>query len=277
MASNRFFVRFWGVRGSLPVPDTSTVKFGGNTSCVEIRCGDHVLVFDAGSGIHPLGNLLIEEEVKRLDLFFTHAHYDHIGGLPFFAPFHSAQTSIDVWSGHRDDNKITTRQMVKMFMKPPFFPVRPEIFKAKVSYNDFIPGDGFNLPGGIAIRTLSLNHPGGSVGYKIRFCGKTICYITDTEHIQGGLDQEILRLIQGADIVIYDATYCDEEFKQFIGFGHSTWQEGIRLCEAAGVRQFCIFHHHPSRDDAMMSEIENQAQKLHPNCVAAREGMRLDP
>lgn len=277
MAEEEFFVRFWGVRGSLPSPGPNTIEFGGNTPCVEVRCGERVLVFDAGSGIHPLGNQLVSEGINRLDLFFTHTHYDHIGGLPFFGPFYSEETTIDIWSGHMDDDETTTKQMVKKFMSPPFFPVPPEIFKARVGYHDFAPGNQFDLPGGIVIKTVALNHPGGSMGYRVDFDGRSICYITDTEHVPGEPDQAILDLIQGANIMIYDATYCDTEFDRFIGFGHSTWQEGIRLCEAAGVEQYCIFHHRPSHDDATMRNIEQEAKALFPNAVAVREGMQLIP
>lgn len=277
MANEQFFVRFWGVRGSLPTPGPSTVEFGGNTPCVEIRCGEHVLIFDAGSGINPLGDLLWSEGVKEMDLFFTHTHYDHIGGLPFFAPFMSAENRIDIWSGHTEDDQTTTKALVQKFMSPPFFPVPPEIFKAKVGYHDFIPGDQFDLPGGVTIKTILLNHPGGSMGYRVEFGGKSICYVTDTEHVPGKPDQNILQLIQDADVVIYDATYCDTEFEKFVGFGHSTWQEGIRLCEAANVGKYCIFHHRPSHDDETMRSIEKQAQAIYPNSVVLREGMQITP
>ncbi len=277
MANEQFFVRFWGVRGSLPTPGPSTVEFGGNTPCVEIRCGDRVLIFDAGSGIHPLGDLLWSEGVKELDLFFTHTHYDHIGGLPFFAPFMSAETRIDIWSGHTEDDATTTKALVQKFMSPPFFPVPPEIFKAKVGYHDFTPGNQFDLPGGVTIKTILLNHPGGSMGYRIEFGGKSICYVTDTEHVPGKPDQNILGLIQDADVVIYDATYCDSDFERFVGFGHSTWQEGIRLCKAANAGKYCIFHHRPSHDDATMRSIEKQAQEIYPDSVVLREGMQINP
>ena len=276
MSRREFYVRFWGVRGSLPSPGPETVEFGGNTPCLEIRCGERVLVFDAGSGILPLGNALCGENINDLDLFFSHYHYDHIGGLPFFAPFYQTNNTIRVWAGH-EPQASSARSVFEAFMKPPFFPVPPNIFHAKLAYEDFEPGVELDLGDGIVIQTTALNHPGGAVGYRVEFDGKSICYVTDTEHVPGKLDQAILKLVDNADVMIYDATFDDENFNQYKGFGHSTWQEGARLCEAAGVKNYVIFHHLPTAIDSDLRDLEKAAQKEFPLARVAREGTSIAP
>ncbi len=276
MQQSDFFVRFWGVRGSLPVPGPETLEFGGNSPCLEIRCGPHILIFDAGSGIRSLGNALCDEGIEDIDLLFSHCHYDHICGLPFFAPFFCKGRSINLWSGHLA-GVMSTQEMVSAFMTEPFFPVSPDFFVADMSYKDFTAGDILMPKSGITVKTGALNHPNGCIGYRVEWNDKAICYISDTEHREGQLDQTILNLIHGADIVIYDATYTDEEYPEYRGYGHSTWQEGIRLCEQANAKQLVIFHHRPRRNDEFLRTLEHEARTMRPGTVVAREGMVLKP
>jgi len=247
MSNSDFFIKFWGVRGSLPVPGPQTVEFGGNTACVEIRCGPHLLIIDAGSGIKTLGHLLCEQAAQDINLLFSHSHFDHISGLPFFAPLYHKGRTINIWSGHLEGS-MTTEQLIAELIREPFFPVSPQQFNADVNYRDFSVGDTLTPKPGITIKTTHLNHPNGCCGYRIEWNGKSICYISDTEHIEGELDQNILKLIDQADIVVYDATYTNDEYSNFKGYGHSTWQEGVRLCEAAGVGQLVLYHHRPRHE-----------------------------
>jgi len=276
MKNSDFFVTFWGVRGSLPVPGPQTNEFGGNTSCVEIRCGAHILIIDAGSGIKSLGHLLADESNEEIDLLFSHSHFDHISGLPFFLPLYSRGRTVNIWSGHLE-GVMTTEEMIAAFIREPFFPVSPHQFTANVTYRDFSIGDILTPKPGITITTAPLNHPNGCSGYRVEWQGKSICYVSDTEHREGELDQNILKLIHRADIVIYDATYTDAEYPEFRGYGHSTWQEGVRLCKIAGVRQLALYHHRPRHDDNFLRAMEKEAAALHPGAVVAREGMVLRP
>lgn len=276
MTSEDFFVRFWGVRGSLPCPGTGYADVGGNTPCLEVRCGGHVMVFDAGSGIRELGGRLVTARNGSLDLFFTHCHYDHICGLPFFAPLYRPTARIKMWSGHHLDG-MTTEGMVRRYMAAPFFPVGPEAFKAEVAYEDFKPGDELRPNGAARICTTALNHPNGCVGYRIEYAGKAICYISDTEHEDGKTDDAICDLIAGAEIVIYDAAYTAAEFEACRGFGHSTWREGARLCDLAGAGQYVAFHHCPSHEDAFMEALERRMVEQRPGSMIAREGLILYP
>lgn len=274
--TEEFYVRFWGVRGSIACAGHDFERYGGNTSCVEIRCGGRVLVFDAGTGIRALGAALKAEEPVDLDLFLSHSHFDHIVGIPFFGCLFKAENKVRLWAGHLLPER-TLKDMLDKMMAAPLFPVPPEIFAAQASYLDFRAGESFEPRPGIRIVTAPLNHPNHATGYRIEFAGKSICYVTDTEHKPGQPDQHVLDLIRGADIAIYDATYTDEEYPRYIGWGHSTWQEGVRLAEAAGVKRLVIFHHDPGHDDDAMDRIAEAAEKARPGTLVAREGLTLRP
>ncbi|NQV59957.1 MAG: MBL fold metallo-hydrolase [Alphaproteobacteria bacterium] len=272
-----FLVRFWGVRGSISISDPNSVRYGGNTSCLEIRCGERLLIFDAGSGFRYLGNKLLETEgTIDADIFLTHTHYDHICGVPFFKPFFNPNNQFRLSAGHLLP-ETNLRQVLCDLMMTPLFPVPLEIFQSKIEFQDFSAGDALTAGADVVIRTAPLNHPNGATGYRIEFDGKAICYLTDTEHRPGELDQNILGLIDGADIVIYDSMYTEDEYQNCVGWGHSTWEAGADLCDAAGVSQFVIFHHDPDHDDAFMDQIAVAAEKRRPGTVVAQEGMVLRP
>jgi phosphoribosyl 1,2-cyclic phosphodiesterase len=271
-----FWVRFWGVRGSIPCANAAMARYGGNTACLEVRCGTHTLVFDLGSGAPNLGRDLLGRGVADIDVFITHAHLDHVVGLPFFSPFYRDEFSARMWAGPLS-GAVSTRDMVQQLMREPFLPITPDIFRAAIDYRDLKPGSAVTPHPGIAVSTIALNHPGGCLGYRVDFAGKSICYISDTEHVPGQPDHDILSFIAGADIVIYDATFTDEEFMPCRGYGHSTWREGAALCDTAGADLFVVFHHHTEHDDATMDAIGDDLRRARPNSVVAREGLILTP
>lgn len=273
-----FYVRFWGVRGSIAAPGANTVRYGGNTSCLEVRCGGRLLIFDAGTGLRDLGDTLIAIGTGPVDadLFLTHTHFDHICGLPFFAPLFQSGSRIRLSAGHLQPELNLKNVLVEMMMAP-LFPIPPDLFRAQADYRDFVAGDTLTPAPDITLRTAPLNHPDRATGYRIEFGGRAICYITDTAHAPGRPDANILSLIRDADIVIYDSTYTDAEFAAAGGFGHSTWEEGVRLAAAAGVKTLVIFHHEPARTDAALDDIAAAAEKMRPGTVVAREGMILEP
>ena len=274
------YARFWGVRGSVPVSGARYGRYGGNTSCVEVRCGGTVLVFDAGSGLRELGQALAREGCADLDLFLSHSHVDHVIGFPFFAFAFRGGNRLRVWSGHQGEGG-TTEGAVRHLMSAPLFPITPDLFPAEVSFHDFRaggrPGGELLAKRGISIRTAPLRHPNGAVGYRVEYGGRSICYVTDTEHEPGAPDENVLALAAGADVMIYDAMFTDEELPRHRGWGHSTWEEGARLCRAAGVATYAIFHHAPERDDEALDRIGAAARRLFPGSVVAREGMVLRP
>ncbi len=271
-----FFLRFWGVRGSVACSGPETIRYGGNTSCVEMRCGDRVLAFDAGTGARPFGLSLPTDRPLAIDHFFSHTHWDHIVGFPFFCPAYRADSRVTIRAGHTVPGK-SIEAALRQAMTDPLFPVPLDVFKAQIAFVDFMAGDTLDLGDGITVRTAPLNHPNGATGYRVEFDGRSICYVTDTEHVPGAPDKNILGLIANADIVVYDGTYTDDEFPRYVGWGHSTWQEGVRLCQAAGARTLVLFHHEPGRDDAALDAIGRQAAAIFPGALVAQEGMQLIP
>ncbi len=266
-------LRFWGVRGSIACPSPSHVRYGGNTSCLEVIAGEHAIILDAGTGIRPLGHSFFKREVKQASLLLTHSHWDHINGFPFFGPGFSPGYEFQVYAGHLEEGSI--RDILAGQMTQPTFPVPIEAMKANLSFQDFSAGESFDLAPDVRIKTARLNHPNGATGYRIEHAGKSLCYVTDTEHVPGKPDQNILALIEGSDLVVYDSTYTDEEFKSHVGWGHSTWQEAVRLCQAANVKQLAIFHHDPEHDDLFMDQLGLEARSLWSGAGVAQEGQLI--
>ena len=272
----RFAAQFWGTRGSIASSGPETLRYGGNTSCVEIVCGKRQLIFDAGTGLRKLGQKIAAEKPQEIDLFLTHTHLDHIIALPFFAPFYMDNVVSRVWAGHLLPD-YTLKQILSDMMQAPLFPIPPETFRSRMRFIDFKAGETLHPSVEISLKTAPLNHPNRACGYRVEFDGRSICYITDTEHYPEGRDETVLELVRGADIMIYDSTYTDEEYPQFVGYGHSTWQEGCRVADAAEVKTLVLFHHEPSHHDDKMDEIAAAAAERRPGTLVAREGMVLEP
>jgi phosphoribosyl 1,2-cyclic phosphodiesterase len=267
-----FSVRFWGVRGSIACSGPRTARYGGNTSSLEVRCDGRMLLFDAGTGLRYLGHSLDNSQPIDADLFLTHTHFDHVAGLPFFKPFFKPQNRWRLWAGHLQEG-MTLRRVLGEFMMSPLFPVPPQVFRARMEYREFKAGDTLRPAEGIAVRTAPLNHPDGATGYRVDYGGRSICYLTDTEHVPGALDRNILGLVAQADLVIYDSMYTDAEYDTYVGWGHSTWQEGVRLCRAAGAKRLVVFHHDPEHDDDMLDGIAREVAKELPGSIVARDGL----
>lgn len=270
-------MKFWGVRGTLPTPGTRTIRYGGQTSCVEVRCGEHLLIFDAGTGIYPLGETLDND--KQIDLFLSHTHMDHIMGWPFFSPAYRADKTIRVWAGHLLQEGSTIKQALSQLMSPPIFPLTLDFLNADITYNDFHSGDAPPCKhlnkAGIDIQTLPLKHPDNATAYRVNYQSHSVCYVTDVEHTRDGLNNALVEFIKGADIFIYDSTFDDRDFERFVGWGHSTWQEAVRLADAANVKTLVLFHHDPGRSDDELDTRLHELNQMRPNDRIAREGLEL--
>jgi phosphoribosyl 1,2-cyclic phosphodiesterase len=270
-------IRFWGVRGSIAVPGPGTAGIGGNTSCVEVRCGDAILILDAGTGIRGLGDLLLREGASSVDLLLSHLHWDHIQGLPFFAPawvpgkriaIHGAPSTSTPW--------VSLEQSIRQQMMPPHFPVSLADMRGAIAFDEVVPGVSASLASGPSIRAARLGHPGGVLGWRIEHEGRSVVYATDTEHPASGVDPQLVLLARDADVLIYDAMYTEAEYAASrVGWGHSTWEAGVAVAEAAGVSQLVLFHHDPMRDDDAVEAIERAASARRQGTIAAREGIRI--
>jgi phosphoribosyl 1,2-cyclic phosphodiesterase len=274
---DRFTINFWGVRGSIACPGAATVRYGGNTPCVEMLVGGYRLIFDAGTGIYVLGQSLLHDLPVSGHIFFSHSHWDHIQGFPFFSPAFMAGNEFDIYGGVIPHG-VTIEHRLHDQMEQPNFPVPLQVMGANLRFHTLNYGDKVTL-GDVTISTGLLNHPGGAMGYRVSWGDYAVAYITDTEHFSDRLDENVLELADRADLLIYDCTYTDEEYyhpkTSKIGWGHSTWQEAVKIAQAAQVKKLVIFHHDPSHNDEFMDSIEIEAARVFPQAVVAREGMKI--
>ncbi len=266
-------VKFWGVRGSLPCPGTDHAVYGGNTSCVEIQCGEETIIFDAGSGLRPCGDQLATSNLYSANIFLSHYHHDHIMGFPFFKPAYDSEFSLKV-RGPKPQGMRSINDALHAYLSGPFFPVGIDQVMPHVQFETLDPSEVTKI-GDVSVSSKSLNHPGGALGYRVQSGPLSVCYITDLEHTPGEVDQSLIRFIRGTDLLIYDSTYTDEEFPAYCGWGHSTWQEAVRLGNAGDAKQIAIFHHDPHHNDRLMSNVEKKAKALCSRCIVTRDGMEL--
>ena len=269
-------VKFWGVRGSIPVPGPDTVRVGGNTPCVEVQTTDReVIILDAGTGIRLLGLDLVQRPVDRLIgiLLFSHTHWDHIQGLPFFSPAKLRNSRLVVLGERRVDRRLD--QVLAGQMIDAYLPFTLADLHADLLIKEVHDGEKIVVGNDTTVLPRRLHHPGGVFGYRISCHGKTVVYASDVNHPPDGPDLRLVKLAQDADLLIHDAQYTPEEKKERLSWGHSTWQEAIQVAQQANVRHLGLFHHDPLHTDDELEEIEAQAQKVFPPAFLAREGMEI--
>lgn len=275
-------LEFWGVRGSIASPGGATAGVGGNTSCVEVRCGATRLILDAGTGLRSLGDSLLAEAKRtgapgvEATLLLSHFHWDHIQGIPFFVPAYLPTTRLGILGGV--NGVMSLGETLSHQMRAPVFPVRLDELSARLALRDVRHGESIAV-GEANVTAAKLNHPGGVTAYRITHEGRSVVYATDTEHY-ACIDPALVKLASGADLLIYDAQYTPEEYDGVdgpskVGWGHSTFAAGAAVAQAAGVGKLVLFHHDPRRTDTQVEAIEARAQSLFASTVAAREGLRI--
>ena len=274
----------WGVRGSIPVPGPSTVGYGGNTACLEVRYGpeNKLLIVDAGSGIKPLGDKIVREELKngpiKAKLFLSHTHWDHIIGFPFFTPIFIPGTELELFSPINYEER-SVEEIIGIQLSYQYFPVRQSELAAKISYRS-LKEDTMDLGDGMVIKTKFLNHPVSTLGYRFEYDGKAICTVYDHEPFSNMFPSDpehpdydaavaeegatvakeengrIRAFIQGADVIVHDSQYTMQEYtSKFTGWGHSSYEYAIRAAHIAGVKKLLFFHHDPLRTDDQLDEL----------------------
>lgn len=266
-------MHFWGVRGSIPSPGPETARYGGNTPCVEICAGEERFIFDLGTGVRELGAATKGPLVANI--FLSHYHYDHLQGLPFFGPIFDQRNRFTIRGPTRNGRSV--KEVVSEHMQQPFFPVTVEmVFRAQLEYQAFEAGDRLRS-NGVTVSAIEANHPGGNLAYRVDFKGQSVVYATDTEH-GADRDAQLVDFARGAEVLIYDAMYTDDEYagregSSKIGWGHSTWQHAVRMANEAKVGTLVLFHHDPTRTDDALDALLKTAKKQRKATLAAKEGL----
>lgn len=269
---------FWGVRGSIPTPGLHTVIFGGNTSCVSIEYGDHVVIFDAGSGLRCLGlNLSASHEPQTIkgSLFLTHTHWDHIQGLPFFTPAFAPANQFAIYGEARQTYNLV--ELMQGQIQHPFFPVEmQDLFRAHVNFQEIGVGATVQVTPQMWVTCFRLNHPNAAIGYVLQVEEVRIAYVTDHEHTLEQLSPQVLQAVAGVDILIHDAQYSRDEMRQGkLGWGHSAWEDVVQHAIEAQVKHLYLFHHDPQATDEQLNERQFLAQQRFPPTFVAREGLKI--
>ncbi len=268
-------VRFWGVRGSTPTPQAENLRYGGNTSCVEVRVNGHIYVFDCGTGFRNLGKHLQNEFADQAiyaHIFISHFHWDHIQGIPFFTPLYESRDSCFYF--HSSNRSPGLQQAIEDQMSEPYFPVDMTEMAAKRHFYD-IEEDRIAFDN-CTIESKWLNHPQGCLGFRLEAQGKILVYATDNEPGSPQFDKNVRQLAQGADVLIYDAQYLPEEYEaRKRGWGHSHWREAVNIVMESGAKELVLFHHDPDHADGCIDGIVSEARNYYPKVRAASEGMEI--
>jgi len=277
-------VKFWGTRGSIATPGAASTKYGGNTTCLTVKKDANSaepIIIDAGTGIRPLSEELMDTgRPISVKILFTHTHWDHIQGFPFFVPAYFPDTTIDLYSCEKLGGSLKESLMTQMDTRN--FPVSYDKLQAKIRYHEFCDGDVLN---GIKIRNIRLNHPGSGLGFRFEYNNHKIVFLTDheleEEPYSGSSLKETIEFCRGADLLIHDAQYLKEEMKLYKGWGHSAVDDVFKMAVAAKVKSLVLFHHNPTRSDSEIDEIlidlnsQIKSEKLKLTCKAASEGSEI--
>ncbi|MEP7362531.1 MAG: MBL fold metallo-hydrolase [Acidobacteriota bacterium] len=267
---SRLQLTFWGVRGSIPTPAPENLGYGGNTTCLELRLpNDEVVVIDGGTGARQLGLSLLQRfsrNANDIHFLMTHFHWDHIQGIPFFAPLYSPANRV-VFHSSRPPAEVV--DILEGQMTHPYFPVKFELLSAK---REFVQITQEPLKyGDLTVRSFPLNHPQGATGFRLESGGAVIVHACDHEHGDARLDRIMREYCEGADVLIYDAQFTPAEYPSKAGWGHSTWMEGVKVARDAGVKQLILSHHDPSHSDEMLRGMLAEAKAEFENTALAQE------
>jgi len=271
-------VRFWGVRGTMPVPGPGTVRYGGNTPCIDIRtAGQQLIIIDAGTGIRKLGHALRQSEARSIKatLLLSHTHWDHIQGLPFFDPLLGRRNKFQIVGIKRDN--LSLEEIVARQFLAPYLPFAYRSLEAELEVKELWPEETFYLEDKTVITTAAMKHPGGCLGFRIDDGVSALAYCSDTAQLGDNLLEEVVELARGADLLIHDAHFRDTGMaKALESWGHSSWQQAALVAEAAEVGMLALFHYAPDLTDDDIDHISVEARECFSRTIPAREGLILD-
>lgn len=257
-------IAIWGVRGSASAPFKEYMEYGGNTSCISVKRENHMIVFDAGTGFTALGNKWNQQKCVRLDIIISHLHMDHVVGLFLFEPLLSANVKINLYG------RAGLEESLKQMLSPPWWPIGIQHFKAEICFHEIQPGARFSL-GNFKVSTMEGNHPGGSILYRLDGDGKRLLYASDYE-FEEEKAARFSDFAHGSDLIIWDANFTADDFKK--GWGHSTWEQGIRTGHDAAAKHVLMTHYGHRYTDSFLREQEKKACK-DALCIFAKEGMEI--
>ncbi|MBO5329001.1 MAG: MBL fold metallo-hydrolase [Anaerotignum sp.] len=258
-----------GCRGSMPVCEKDFLKYGGATSSFLLQAEGETILLDAGTGILKSTALLADKEICHLLL--GHMHMDHIIGIAFWRPLFTKGKQVHIYSEKRDG--MTTKEQIANFLKAPYWPVGIELFQGVADYHDINVGETFHI-GDVMIKTMRSNHPNEGTLYRVEWDGKSVVYAIDFEHSTEA-SSALAAFARNADVLIYDSTYAPETYPQKKGWGHSTWVEGLKLKEAAGVKTLLLAHHEIDNNDEMLDALQAELTALDKDVYLAKEGMEI--
>ena len=272
--AQRFEVAAWGTRGTLPATGSEFSEYGGATCCVELRLDDRVLVLDAGSGLVGLGRNLVQRDIRSIDLLISHAHLDHVMGLPFFEPLFRPDWKVTLWFAGVE-GAPDPQALIDTLISPPTLPFTRAAFACDLDLRQ-LPREGeADMNGPFRVLTAPLNHPGGNTGFRIEHANRSFAYCCDYEPDGGSSDETLQTFIECANLAFLDSTYTPEESSQYRGFGHADWLSSCQIARRAGLGALGLFHHAPERQDVALRAMETAASALLPS-HAVRQGKHLD-
>lgn len=271
----RFAVKFWGVRGNIPTPGPDTVRYGGNTACVEVQVANQRLIFDGGTGLRSLGIQLAQQgEPVEAHLFFTHTHWDRIQGFPFFHPAFDPKSQIHIYGATALNGASIKQRLTEQMLRPNFF--KPlQTMSATLTFHNIQPGSRIPL-GEVVVETISLNPHTAALGYRVSWQGRSLVYASDTDSTAETIDPNLLFLATEADLLIFDGTYLDMAYADPSSQHQAPWKMGVSIAQSSSVKRLLLFHHNPCHTDTYLAQLEHHIQAVFPQAALAHEGMTVD-